>query len=130
MPICRNCGARIEKFNKDICPICGEKKPLEGVNSETVEITGQIDPNNKVLTKDGYKSIKKIRTEDLVMTNSGGFQKVTDTMISHINEGYLLETVTGNQVFIKPDQLIYARKNKIIYNSPHSFLAAGWCLIA
>ena len=48
MPNCRNCGARISKFDKDICPVCGTKNPLEGVSSETVEITSQIDLNNFV----------------------------------------------------------------------------------
>ena len=43
MPSCRNCGARLSKFDKDICPVCGTKNPLEGVNSETVEITSQVD---------------------------------------------------------------------------------------
>ena len=43
MPSCRNCGARLSKFDTDICPVCGTKKPLEGVSSETVEITSQID---------------------------------------------------------------------------------------
>ena len=43
MPSCRNCGARLTKFDKDICPVCGTPHPLEGVNSETVEITSQVD---------------------------------------------------------------------------------------
>ena len=43
MPNCKNCGARITKFDKDICPVCGCKNPLQGVTSETVEITTQID---------------------------------------------------------------------------------------
>ena len=43
MPSCRNCGARLSKFDTDICPVCGFKKPLEGVSSETVEITSQVD---------------------------------------------------------------------------------------
>ena len=43
MPSCRNCGARLSKFDSDICPVCGTKKPLEGVNSETIEITSQVD---------------------------------------------------------------------------------------
>ena len=43
MPNCRNCGARLTKFDKDICPVCGEKKPLEGVSSNTVEFTSQFD---------------------------------------------------------------------------------------
>ena len=32
MPYCKNCGARITKFEKDICPVCGQKKPLEGAS--------------------------------------------------------------------------------------------------
>ena len=43
MPSCRNCGARLSKFDTDICPVCGTLKPLEGVSSETVEITSQVD---------------------------------------------------------------------------------------
>lgn len=43
MPNCKHCGARIEKFNKDMCPICGGSSPLDGVISETVEITSQFD---------------------------------------------------------------------------------------
>lgn len=48
MPVCRHCGSRIEKFNKDRCPICGEINPLEGSSSDTVEVTGVIDisPND------------------------------------------------------------------------------------
>ena len=42
MPKCRNCGARLSKLDKDICPVCGFKNPLEGVNSETIEITSQL----------------------------------------------------------------------------------------
>lgn len=43
MPKCRNCGTRITKFDKDICPVCGCKNPLDGVESETVEITSQFN---------------------------------------------------------------------------------------
>ena len=43
MPTCRNCGARLSKFDKDICPVCGTPDPLKGVTSETVEITSQVD---------------------------------------------------------------------------------------
>lgn len=54
MPNCRNCGARISKFDTDICPVCGVANPLEGVSSETVEITSQIDLNG---FKDGQKVV-------------------------------------------------------------------------
>ena len=43
MPICKNCKKRIERFNKDRCPICGVEHPFEGVSSDTVEITTNID---------------------------------------------------------------------------------------
>ena len=43
MPVCKNCHARIDKFNKDRCPVCGVENPFEGVTSETVEITTNID---------------------------------------------------------------------------------------
>ncbi len=42
MPNCKNCGSRISKFDKDVCPICGQVKPLDGVESETIEVTSEI----------------------------------------------------------------------------------------
>ncbi|MFA6675712.1 MAG: hypothetical protein WCS49_02430 [Bacilli bacterium] len=58
MPICRNCGARISKFDKDICPICGAIRPLDGVNSETVEVTSEIDVTNPEFANAKPKSKK------------------------------------------------------------------------
>lgn len=46
MPVCRNCGGRISRFDKDRCPICGTVAPLKGVVSETVEVTSEIDLNS------------------------------------------------------------------------------------
>lgn len=59
MPSCRNCGARISKFDSDICPVCGTKEPLKGTNSETIEITSQIDLNN---FKEGQNVICRKKT--------------------------------------------------------------------
>ena len=57
MPTCRNCGARISKLNdKDICPVCGTKDPLQGVTSDTIEVTSQIDLNNFV---EGQKVVRR-----------------------------------------------------------------------
>ena len=53
MPVCRHCGSRISKLDKDRCPICGEVNPLEGVNSDTVEVTSVID-----IPSDGYLGFK------------------------------------------------------------------------
>ena len=43
MPACRNCGARLTKFDREVCPVCGTKNPLMGVASETVEMTSFIN---------------------------------------------------------------------------------------
>ena len=69
MPNCRNCGARISKFDKDICPVCGTKNPLSGVSSETVEITSQIDLNGFV---EGQKIVCR-RKKLLVLFLACGF---------------------------------------------------------
>ncbi len=58
MPICRECKSRISKFDKDVCPICGCKNPLEGVSSETVEITSQLDASSPEFKE--YKPCKKV----------------------------------------------------------------------
>ena len=56
MPNCRNCGARLSKFDSDICPVCGTPKPLEGVSSETIEITSQVDLSD---FKAGQKVVRR-----------------------------------------------------------------------
>lgn len=43
MPVCKNCGSRIDKFNKDRCPICGYENPFNEDGVKTVEITSNID---------------------------------------------------------------------------------------
>ena len=49
MPYCKNCHSRLSKFDNDICPVCGTVKPLEGVTSDTVEITTQIEKEDNTL---------------------------------------------------------------------------------
>ena len=69
MPSCRNCGARLSKFDTDICPVCGFKKPLEGVSSETVEITSQVDLSG---FNDGQKVVRR-RKKMLLLSILVGF---------------------------------------------------------
>ena len=54
MPVCKNCGSRIDKFNKDRCPICGYVNPFNENGVKTVEITSNIDEKIS-----GYKPKKK-----------------------------------------------------------------------
>ena len=56
MPNCRNCGARLSKFDTDLCPVCGIKDPLQGTSSETVEITSQIDLSQM---QEGQKVVRR-----------------------------------------------------------------------
>ena len=62
MPYCKNCGARITKFEKDICPVCGAKSPLEGVTSDTVEITTELNVNSKDSKSLSYRAHYRITT--------------------------------------------------------------------
>lgn len=58
MPNCRECGSRISKFDRDICPVCGCRFPLEGSNSETADITSQIDISSSEFKQ--YKPHKRM----------------------------------------------------------------------
>ena len=68
MPSCRNCGARLTKFDKDICPVCGTKDPLRGTSSETVEITSQIDLS---AMKEGQKVVRRRKTMVILFYAAG-----------------------------------------------------------
>lgn len=58
MPVCKNCNARISKFDKDICPICGCVNPISTEHGETVDITSNISLESEL--KKEVKVRKKI----------------------------------------------------------------------
>lgn len=43
MPKCKYCHENITRFDKEICPFCGGKKPLEGIDDSTYDITQFVD---------------------------------------------------------------------------------------
>lgn len=43
MPKCKNCGEEITKFDKDICPYCGFKKPFDSNEYKTIDVTQTIE---------------------------------------------------------------------------------------
>mgnify|MGYP003305373056 CR=1 FL=1 len=44
MPVCKYCNARISNHDRDLCPVCGGLRPLDGApSSETIEFTQGID---------------------------------------------------------------------------------------
>lgn len=44
MAKCKNCGEEISRLDKDICPFCGTRKPLEGNDNATQDFTKAFDP--------------------------------------------------------------------------------------
>ena len=44
MPKCRYCHESISRLDKEICPFCGGKKPLEGIDDSTIDITKVFNP--------------------------------------------------------------------------------------
>ena len=66
MPKCKYCGENITKFDKEICPFCGGKKPLEGVESYTVDITQTINTVDKNNLKN-FRAHRKIVNSLLCM---------------------------------------------------------------
>ena len=41
---CKSCGATLSKLDKEICPFCGTRKPLEGMEDVTQDITKAFTP--------------------------------------------------------------------------------------
>ena len=44
MNTCRHCGAKLSRLDKDICPFCGGRNPLEGSNYQTQDLTKSLEP--------------------------------------------------------------------------------------
>lgn len=58
MPKCKYCGARLTKFDKERCPVCGAVAPFANDQSQTVDITKEFDFNNPEL-KDATPRFRK-----------------------------------------------------------------------
>ena len=58
MPVCRNCNARISKFDKDFCPVCGCANPISSDHTDTVEITSDISLDKELRKKVKVKKKK------------------------------------------------------------------------
>lgn len=43
MAKCKYCGAPISRLDKDNCPFCGGRKPLEGLDDSTEDMTKALD---------------------------------------------------------------------------------------
>lgn len=68
MPKCKRCKKNLTKFDKEICPFCGEKNPLNGNEGQTLDITESIktiDSNDDILLN--YKQKSKLLNALLCM---------------------------------------------------------------
>lgn len=84
MPRCKYCGSRIARFDKDICPICGEKEPLKGVSSETVEITSELN-----LSEEELKTFKpKTKFKTLMVFSFLGWTGLAQFYLGYIMQGF------------------------------------------
>ena len=90
MPNCRNCGARLTKFDKDICPVCGIKDPLQGVTSETVEITSQVDLSE---FQEGQKVVRR-RKKMLIFFLTLGFTGLGYFYLKKKKEAFFAITIS------------------------------------
>lgn len=58
MAKCKYCGAEISRLDKDNCPFCGGRKPLEGIDSSTQDMTKALE--DLASLEDAPKSKSKI----------------------------------------------------------------------
>ncbi len=90
MPNCRQCGSRLSKLDKDICPVCGLKHPFEdAVSQDTVEFTQTIG-----VIKDDIPKVKsrKLAIRLAVFANLLGldFYYLHFYLAFYLNLAYLL----------------------------------------
>ncbi len=68
MPKCKYCGQSITKFDKEMCPYCGAKNPIDSSNPQTADITEAINTVNPTdEARVNYKPKKKVINAVLCM---------------------------------------------------------------
>ncbi len=68
MPKCKYCGQSITKFDKEMCPYCGGKYPIDSSNPQTTDITEAINTVNPTdEARVNYKPKKKVINAILCM---------------------------------------------------------------
>ena len=65
MPKCKECGETITKFDKEICPYCGCKDPIDKDREETCDITQAISTFSS--PKDENVKVKEHKKEDMII---------------------------------------------------------------
>lgn len=93
MPICKYCHKTISNFDKDVCPYCGEKDPIEETY-ETKDMTQFVNP-----VTGEYKLYKtKSRKVAVVLCFFFGFLGASSFYLGYWKRG--ISILTGSLIFI------------------------------
>ena len=115
MPNGKNCGARITKFDSDICPVCGFKHPIDVSKEETSDITSSFNlPENA-----NIKVIKKKRIVAFLLSALVGFTGAPFYYLGYKKIGII--SLISNILFISLVGLIFILA--FHFNPVISFLA-------
>lgn len=69
---CKNCHTKLSRLDKDICPFCGTKKPLEGQEDATQDITKALSAIKIEEIEQKTKSAKTVFVLTLMLGVFGG----------------------------------------------------------
>jgi len=119
MPKCRYCHEQLSRLDKDVCPFCGGRKPLEGVESTTVDITKILSPIE--LKKQHLQPRSKVTA--FFLATFLGFLGAHEFYVGRIKKGFIILLISllliggaGSAVFF----LLW--KNPLAYIIPYAVL--------
>ena len=114
MPKCKYCGERLTRLDTDICPFCGHLKPLEGVESQTQDLTKVLDA-----VKDENISYKpKFKSTYVLLTGLLGSFGAGEFYIHHHIKGLislLITLLTTGLAFLISYLTLTGPENAILY---------------
>lgn len=87
MPKCKNCGENITKFDKEICPFCGCKNPLDADYTQTSDVTQTLDTLGNEEIKQEFKKHSRLLTS--VFCGLGGIFSLDLFYLGFIKEGLI-----------------------------------------
>jgi DNA-cytosine methyltransferase len=62
-----------------------------------------------VLTKDGYKAIESVTSQDFVLTHNNQYKKVVKSMINHAEQLYKIDTMPSESLYTTENHPFYIR---------------------
>ncbi|MEG2639940.1 MAG: hypothetical protein RR909_00280 [Bacilli bacterium] len=62
---CKNCDHKLTKFDRDLCPYCGARNPIDDSSTETIDVTQIIDNIENIDHKE--KFVRKSRKTYIIL---------------------------------------------------------------